>query len=273
MKRGILYILLLIFVSGCVKKTDWTLDGTVPDMIVVNAILTDETGKQTVTLTYPVTTLNEVARPVTGANVLINNEDSTYHLTEQPAGSGLYVTPSTFGAVFGKHYSLLIFLGEKVYSAKATMTEGFVFEPLHYMKNDDDDLYYIDFVTSTFNTESSAMWEVMLDWSKVPGYEQADSMACKKRLLFYTLPTLDVSEIFPPEMQSVSFPAGTSIIERRYSLSPDYAEFTRSLLLETNWQGGLFCSAPANVTTNLSSGATGYFAVCAVTTLAFPVEK
>jgi hypothetical protein len=39
------------------------------------------------------------------------------------------------------------------------------------------------------------------------------------------------------------------------------------MLLETNWTGGLFTVAPANVGTNLSEGAFGFFGACAVTEL------
>jgi hypothetical protein len=111
------------------------------------------------------------------------------------------------------------------------------------------------------------MWEVLLDWSKVPGYPPADSLKCRARLLFYTLSTLDVSEIFAPAMEQISFPVGTVINETRYSLTPEYAAFIREVLLETQWQGGLFNSTPANVPTNLSAGGAGFFAVCGVYTI------
>jgi hypothetical protein len=90
-------------------------------------------------------------------------------------------------------------------------------------------------------------------------------------MLFYTLPTLDVSEIFAPVMESISFPAGTIITERRYSLTPEHAEFLREMLLETSWTGGLFSVANSNVTTNLSEGAAGYFGACSVTSLSLTV--
>ena len=62
------------------------------------------------------------------------------------------------------------------------------------------------------------------------------------------------------EMEVIKFPLGTKIVERKYSLNPGYTEFTRTDFPETNWKGGLFDSAPANIPTNLSKGAVGYFA-------------
>lgn len=73
-----------------------------------------------------------------------------------------------------------------------------------------------------------------------------------------------MSEIFAPSIEKVSFPEGTTIIETRYSLTHEYAEFIREVLLETQWQRALFNTIPANVPTNLSAGWAGFFAVCGV---------
>ena len=264
MKRVFLYILILLSFSGCEKKTDWQLKSQAGKLIVVDGIITSDSRTQSLTLTFPVTELNAKPAPVTGANILISNEDSVFHITEQPAGSGVYKSISKFQAREGKNYSLLIFYGDQVISAKSAIVPASIFNFLVYLKDDDSGLYHISWVASSFSTESPAMWEVLLDWSKVPGYLQTDSTKCKARLLFYTLSTLDVSEIFAPSIEKVSFPAGTTIIETRYSLTHEYAEFIREVLLETQWQGALFNTIPANVPTNLSAGGAGFFAVCGV---------
>jgi hypothetical protein len=264
MKRMFLYILLVLSFSGCEKKTDWQLKSQASKLIVVDGIITSELKTQSLTLTFPVSELNTKPVPVTGANILISDEDSVFHMTEQPAGSGIYKSIKPFQAREGKNYSLLIFYGDQIISAKSAMVPGLPFSFLVYSRDDDSGLYHISWVGSSFSTEFPAMWEVLLDWSKVPGYQQADSTKCKARLLFYTLSTLDVSEIFAPSVEKVSFPAGTKINETRYSLTPEYAEFIREVLLETQWQGALFNTIPANVPTNLSAGGAGFFAVCGV---------
>ncbi len=231
----------------------------------------DESKSQTIRITLPVIDLNVPPLPVTGADILISNEDSTWQLTENPVNSGLYLTDPTFLAQLGKTYTLLIYLDNTIYSAKAYMVPGSVFKELQYVKNPDNDLFHIDWVTSAFSSQNPAMWELLIDWSQVPGFENADPASCKARMLFYTLPTLDISQIFAPEMEKIFFPAGTIINERRYSITPEHAEFLRELLLETNWTGGLFSLANANVMTNLSNGAMGYFGVCAVTSLSITV--
>ncbi|MCO5267212.1 MAG: hypothetical protein M9948_15220, partial [Lentimicrobium sp.] len=62
----------------------------------------------------------------------------------------------------------------------------------------------------------------------------------------------------------IRFPSGTTITERKYSLTTEHAAYLRALLSETTWQGGLFNTAPANLPTNLSGNGMGYFGICAV---------
>ncbi len=268
---------LIFLAAACVKQVDWPLTNETGNLIVVDGILTNEEKTQSITISHPIANVNETPVPVTGANVNVSNEDSAWHLTESPIKPGTYETPSTFLAIPGKNYSLLIYNQGKVYSAKAAMAPGSVFPVLRYSREEDGDLYHIDYVASAFTAGEPAMWEILIDWSKVPGYDTLAPSLTKARVIFYTLKTLDVSEIFAPAVEEVLFPTSSVagkqalIEERRYSLTPEHAEFIRTLLLETEWQGGLFCSASANVATNLSSGATGFFGVCAVNSVSITV--
>jgi len=272
MKKNIHILLILFTLVSCQKEVSWNIPVSELNFIIVDGVITNVRGSQSIRVFYPVTQLNANPAPVAGAQVLITSEDSLWQLKEDTVTPGIYRTGNTYIAIPGKNYSLFISYRDKVYSAKASMVPGSEFRELEYVKNEDNDLYHLDWVANAFSSENPAKWEILLDWSKVPGYTQLNQELCKARLEFFTLPALDVSEIFAPEMQKISFPAGTQITENRYSITPGYAAFLRTLLLETNWQGGLFNTAPSNVVTNLSSGAKGYFAACAVTTVYLTVK-
>jgi hypothetical protein len=272
MKKIKIYILGIMVLVGCVKEADWQAFEQAPVLIAVEATLTDEQKAHKVQITFPVNELNELPQPVTGATVLVSNEYADWVLQEDTAHSGYYYTDSGFVALLNMNYTLQIFYQDMLYSAKASMVPGKFFNPLLYKQNSDDEWYHIDWVASAFDAENPAMWEILIDWSEVPGFQNQSTEDCKARLLFYSLPSLDVSEIFAPAVEDINFPPGSLITQRRYSLTPDYAEYLRTLLLETTWQGSLFPSANANVSTNLSEGAAGYFSVCAVTQLSFIVQ-
>ena len=271
MKRYWIHIILIIILSACAKKADWDAPNDEYRYIVVEGIITNEYRVQYIYLHFSKANLNDVAVPVSDAEVIISNEDETYTLIEDPEEAGRYITDTVVVGRFSKNYSLIIYYQERFYSAQAYMVPGKAFAELAYKKNDDDDLYHIDYVASSFEAEDPAMWEIQIDWSSVPGYEDNDPETCREKLLFYTLPTLDVSQVFAPIVEQVYFPEGTKLLERRYSLTAEHAEYVRTLLLETSWQGGVFPSDPANVITNLSDGAIGFFGICAVNSLSLTV--
>jgi hypothetical protein len=269
--KKFVYILILLLVS-CAKETDWQPEASTDDYIIIDGIITNEGTLHNVYLKYSRKNLDDDIVPISDAVVIVSNEDSTWQFSEDLAEPGKYTSERIITALTGKNYSLLVLIEGNIYSAQALMAPGKAFSELSYKKNEENNLYHIDFVASAFEEDDPAMWEIYLDWSAVPGYENTDPESCRKRLLFYTLTTLDVSQVFAPLVEDVSFPAGTRIDQRRYSLTSEHAEFIRSLLLETNWQGGVFPTDPANIQSNISEGGLGYFAVCAVNKLSLIVE-
>ncbi|MHC1775578.1 MAG: DUF4249 family protein [Lentimicrobium sp.] len=266
-----LYQILLIALSAagfsaCEQQADWPLDEFSGDYIVVDGNITNEVKVQEIRLLKPMIHPNDEPETVGGADVIVSTDENVYTFTEDPARPGVYQSEEVFGGKAGKTYSLLINHDNRIISAKATMVQATDFIFLRYLRQNNTKLFRIVWVANPYNAKRPAMYEILLDWSSVPGYENADPESTKARLLYYTLPTLDVSQIFAPTMETVLFPPGTLITEKRYSLAPAHAEFIRALLSETNWQGGLFNSAAANLPTNLSDHATGFFGACAVTT-------
>ncbi|MBU0763481.1 MAG: hypothetical protein KJ607_01460, partial [Bacteroidetes bacterium] len=139
------------------------------------------------------------------------------------------------------------------------------FSPLHYdTVPGRSELFYITQVSGVYSPGEPAMWEVFLDWSHVPEYELLPDSSCRARVWYYSLTTVDVSQIFSPQQEQVIFPEGTRIVEKKYSLTLQHEEFIRGMLSETVWRGGYFDVTPANITTNLSEGAIGYFGACTV---------
>ncbi len=268
MKMLFRLLVIAFMLAGCEAKTDWPLQTVIHDFIVVDATITDENMIQVVQLSHPVDKLNEIPLPVTGAVVILTLPDALYKFHELPASPGKYVSNVAFAGKKNKIHSLQVALGSNIYTAKANMEPGALFSLLNYARDKQTGLYHISKVyANAFNPSRPAMFEVLLDWSNVPGYQNKNPDSCKSRQLYYVLPTLDVSQVFAPAAEQVNFPSGTIIQEKRYSLTPEHAEFIRELLSETTWQGGLFNSAAANIPTNLSQGAVGYFSACAVTTL------
>lgn len=255
---------MIVLLAGCEKAIDWPVAGDNNDYIVVDGMITDEYKIQEIRLTKTISAPNELPEPVENAEVIVSTDDRVYTFKEDEERPGHYISDTLFAGVTGKDYTLFINAGNRIISARAKMVAVSNFVFLRYAHQGNKKLFRITWVSNPYSAGNPAMYEVLLDWSMVPGYENLPPDSTKARLLYYTLPTLDVSQMFAPEMETVVFPPGTIITERKYALTGEHAAYIRALLAETNFQGGLFNSVPSNLPMNLSGRGIGYFSACAV---------
>jgi hypothetical protein len=269
-----IYIMLItiLLALSCEIAADWNIQGNNEEFIVVYGIITNEKKAHEIAVSKSVSTINEKSRPVSGANVLIYDGDSLHQLTENPLNQGIYNTDQGFRAFINKTYNLIVTTEGKQYFANASMVPVTPFRALRYKYDEKKELFFIDSVTQTFNQQDAAMYEIVIDWSELEAYASVPKANRKARLFYYSLNTIDISQVFEPEKEKVYFPSGTLITQRKYSLSPIHALFIRSLLLETQWRGGLFDVSQGNVFTNLSNGAKGFFGASTVVEHSFIVN-
>lgn len=258
MPRILKYILVIAICGGCEEQITWDLDTRETPLLVVEAMITNERIRHQVRLSRPVIELNAIPEPISGATIVIQDPENSYNLVEDPSGSGIYLTDS-MRAVFDRIYTLVIRVGENEYTAETSMVPVTPLDTLKYSTAGSSEDYY---TLNLFDTDEPSMTEYYLDWSKVPGFSDHDS--CLARIIYYSLNTIDVGEMFKPEQEQVVFPQGTIVYRRKYSMNEAHAAFVRTLLSETEWRGGLFDVQPGNVQTNLSEGAVGYFAASTV---------
>ncbi len=269
--RKLFSILFIISLFSCEKQIEWTTEKANFNTVVVEAIITNENKYQEIRLSKPRTDINDETVPVSDALVKVYYDDSVYYFREKDTEYGTYLSNNKFMAVVGKTYYLEISYNEKIYLAKSQMTPVKPFFPLTYRKvNSTSNNYEITWVANTYDLNEQAMYEIDIDWTSVPN-ASADTIK-KAKLYYYTLNTVDVSQAFSPDLEKVEFPRGSIIIEKKYSLTDDYADFIRSLLAEIQWRGGFFDEAPGNLNTNIDNGGLGYFSVCSVVTQTIVVK-
>ncbi len=261
-KKTIAILMILFFFASCVEKVDWPTQTVSNTNIVVDGIITNEYKQHAITLSLPTTELNQIPEAISGATVTITNGDTTFTLSETPIGSGIYLTDS-IQATENKTYTLSISYKSKTYTAQTYLSSVNSIIPITYFFNSADSTFYYDWKIDVFFAEN-AMHELLFDWSKVTGYENLDSSQNHFLGYIYTLKTIDVNEIFAAQKENAIFPAGTIIVEKKYSLTPEHANYIRALLSETQWNGNVFEASPANLPTNLSEGAIGFFGGCEV---------
>ncbi|MEN8119059.1 MAG: DUF4249 family protein [Bacteroidota bacterium] len=261
-KLSFVILLFLVFTS-CEKEVAWTFEPTT-SQIAVDGLLTNVKKSHLIRITKSVAELNEEPEPVSKAFVTINNGDTVQILTEFPENSGIYKTDSNYWPVINKIYSLQILYNGERYTATARMVPVTPFNKLSYVYNPNNNMYYIDSVAKSFSSKESAMYEIIIDWSHLPDYANLPFTEKRATLYYYTLRTIDISQVFAPDKETAYFPLGARILEKKYSLAPQHAEFIRSMLSETEWRGGFFDVTQANVRTNISNGGLGFFGASTV---------
>ncbi|MCB0490296.1 MAG: DUF4249 family protein [Cyclobacteriaceae bacterium] len=252
-----LFLLIVLLCCGCEDRIDQPLSSVETGSIVVEAHFTNENKNQLVKLTKPYLEQNGSVVPVSGATVVVvEGADTFYPLVETPAGSGEYFT-SNMIAVFGRVYTLVIRHqgGEFVAQARSVPVEPL--SPLTY-ENAGNDQYRL--MLNESGSESNYI-EYELSWADTPVCNPGTN--CLGLVTYYDLKNVDVQDLFKPDKKDFLFPVGTRVIRRKYSVAPEYRDFLRSVLSETEWRGGIFDIQRANASGNVS-GALGFFAVSSV---------
>jgi Domain of unknown function (DUF4249) len=253
-------VTILLFISllfACEERysTEFGLSNT--GLLTVEAVLTNENMNQKIKLSLPYQQLNGTSAPATGATVRVQEGTGViYTFAEDVTNPGIYHSPP-FQAVVDMVYTLQIIYNGQEYRAQDSSVPVAPLTPMQYQKvneqyelilnNSGEDPYYIDHQVIWENTSACV-----------------SGNSCEGRIVFYDLKSIDVNEIYKPAKEQFLFPAGTTVTRKKYSVSPAYRTFLRSILSETEWRGGVFDVDRANATTNLSKGAIGFFAVTTV---------
>ncbi|MBN2890330.1 MAG: DUF4249 family protein [Bacteroidales bacterium] len=263
------FIIFILTLFSCEKAIDWKFYPSENQYIVVESIITNENSNKEVKINYSAQNLNEKPQPVFGAEVIVSDGFNEYTFTE--ADSGIYISDNKLVAVVNRIYTLTIIIEEKTYTAVSAMVPVNDFEPISYSYTDDSSCRFSS-TPSQFLPDENSMYKITIDYSNLPEYTDSSYYQTHKIVYYYSLSSIDVPEIFAPDAEKLTFPRGSIITERKYSLTPQHADFMRSMLLETSWRGGVFDVEHGNVTTNLSEGALGYFGACSVIQKSFVAE-
>lgn len=240
---------------SCETETSWELHENAP-VLIVDAIITNENKAHAIRVYHSSTELNAAPQGISGVNIRITDGTNWALFTESESEKGLYISPA-FAATGNRTYALLIEYNGFRDTAYAQMAAISPIRSPYYTY--DNGLYTYNYTGS----DLPAMTEVFYDWSHLPDFCE-EYGSCQAAQSYYSLNNIDIVKEFAPEKQTIPFPAGTKVIQRKYSLSEAHQQFVRSLLIETQWRGGIFDIEHGNVPTNFNYGVRGWFATCMV---------
>ncbi len=271
MKR-IAFIILIIAValSACTERVEIELDDSFT-RLVVDGVITTDTGKHVVRLTETTSYYyNQQPPAVSNAIVtLTDSEGNQVQLTENRPG--IYETDPDFHAVAGRSYTLDIILEEEMngyseYQAVSKVpdiypidsiglanrpdwgSQGFIEVQCYYQDPIEKNFYMFDIFKNGDHLTDTITNRFVTDDELYNGnYTNGIGVGWLNQGY---------------ERERVS--PGDTIVFRASSITEGYANFIWTLQEETGFSTPLFSGPPANVKSNISNGAVGFFAANAV---------
>lgn len=286
--RHLLFALLgLGSLVSCTKEME-TLDLEASQkMLIVEASFTNILKEHEVKLTRSAGYLTEEDIPfVTNATVTITDDaGNTFPLTYDK--DGVYKTQQVQGEI-GRTYTLNVAVDGTTYTASETMKRVPPIDSLYYQsqkgsdidqsgrpgtKTYDKDKYrtrFLIFTTEPDGTGDYYYWSI----------EKNDTLITDTlgQTLFVDDQFVDGSDylVFEYDERAEFNPVyglpGDTITITTHAVTKKYYDYIFGVLLETDFSGSPFGGAPANIATNLSDGAQGYFSVEACAPYKFELQ-
>jgi hypothetical protein len=263
--KNILLIAFILTLFSCEKTIDFDLNNEENSRLVVEADLTDQVKAHRVKLTRTSSYYENQSAPVeTGATVTISDGTTVQLLTE--VTPGIYETPSTYAGIIGNTYTLTINTSNNQnytassYLASVAPIDTILFD-LGKDFEDNDVLILQHFGPEPLGVGNNYMWLVNINGIDFTG-KVGD-------LTFVTDEFVDGNYIAGFEFQEIKLEDlpvvdTMKVTVEMHSISRPYYDFLLAVLLETEYNGGLFSGPPANIPSNISNGALGFFRASAV---------
>ena len=245
-----------LIITGCTEPMELDLEEQELDRLVVEGWVDTEAASPEILLSYTGTLEDgQTAPPVTGAQVEMLRGNDQFQFGENAPGR--YVTPFRINPQTGDELTLRVLLDGEAFEATTVIppvaTLDTVTLDLQPGQNPGDWPFYEVRVwfTEPDRTGDAYTWKTYLNGT--PTFESLQD------LQVYNDDLVNGNYIpGVPVAWCVAEP-GDTITVVQYSLTPDAYDFFEAILSETEWKNGIFDPAPANVPSNLSNGALGYF--------------
>ncbi len=272
--RNITYILALLFLTSCTEIIDIELKNTGDSRLVVFSEFTDQYQVQTVRLSKTTAFLDSTIIPtVSNAKLFVSWDGGTIELDEITDNPGYYQTNSPFKVEPSTLYTLHISEVDvnndgtmESYTASDMCLQVTEIDSIKIGKDlgdtNDDNVWDIKLYAVEPGNETNYYYFETLINNEKASYSVNDWWVTDDRYFngssFAGAP-VQVNEFEIPNEE-------TPITLRMVSISKKYYEFLIAAQIESGAKVPLFSGPPANLPTNLSNGALGYFSVQSVAT-------
>lgn len=256
--KNIFYLLIFLFVmQSCKEKIDIDIPAG-EKKFVVEAELTTETDSSFVKLSMTADYYSSDPYP-TISNAAVTVTSNGVSTVFSHVGNGFYKAPSPFAGIKNQTYELNIVHQGKTYTSTAVLVPMFrvdsifqVFKPKKFPLEEGYSINYIGFDDRP---------KVKYTYFRIGYFDtilQRDSLS-EDKILFNSDQT-PINEYYTFELPFTRFKVGETCIMIFRSVDKNMNDFIEAYNTQTSGAPGPFQSPPANLPTNITGGAIGYFA-------------
>jgi len=267
LRKIFVLILMILLLGRCTERIDIEVDSTYTRLVVEGYITTD-TMQHTVRLTKTSDYFfNMPAPPVTGAIVEIDDGSSVFTLTETMENPGQYFTSSDFHGIPGKRYNLLI--SQVDINEDGIMEEYSASSELYQVNSIDSiTLELMESTHFSFYQVRVYAWDPPIkNFYAFKVYKNGvlltDSLAnliIQDDVYFNGNYTYGIpSQFLDQQREDERIIPGDTVTFELNGITEEYYRFVIETQSEIFYHTPLFSGPPANISTNLSNGAIGFF--------------
>ncbi|QMU28739.1 DUF4249 domain-containing protein [Adhaeribacter radiodurans] len=260
---------LMLALTSCETVVDLDLKQSEPKL-AVEAIITDQANQNTVKLTLSAPYAKNVEpTPVNDAQVIItDNAGNTIPFIHET--NGLYKPATDFKGVIGRSYTLTILANGQSYTATSVLNSVPTLDKVTYEyvdgKNDDygrEEGYYISTAFQDIAGVKNYYKLYVVVNGQLRQQQSSDILVTEDKL--YDGSYLDDLQLF------TAFAQNDQLEVNLLSLTKEAYDFYAAMSDLAN-QGGLMGRNPANLPTNISNGAVGFFSTSAISSKSLVIE-
>jgi hypothetical protein len=264
--KTITYILgLTLLVLSCTEELDLDYSNVRISKLLVDGRISTDTTAHTVKISRTVGYKAEDVSPEEGATITIFDGAKMIPLNETSAG--IYQTDSSVYGEIGKSYTLNITLSDgSEYHAKTDINAVSPIDSINFQResfsftNEDHYLLYF-YGQEPPERGNYYFWNLYLNDSLYndtidESRFESDDFVNGQYIYDFDIYWVDLEEV-PWDTVDVKL--------EMLSIPEEYNTYLIELFSETSWRGGPFDPTPANISTNISNGAIGFFYGAAIT--------
>ncbi len=248
--------------TSCTEEIDLELNDSFTRLVVEGNIGTD-TVNQKIRLTKSTSYFYNQEPPVIqGASVKVSDGTTIYNFIEDLNNPGYYISENPFAGVPGKTYSLdiqnvaLEQNGDvQSYKAEETMKQILIIDSIYAVRVNifgNDGYIVYGFAQEPATPKDFYMWRYYVNNRLITDTIDKVTFGSDEFVNGNYLSNLELG--FFTEGK----PGDTLTVETN-TITEDYYEFIITFMIETQFSGGGFTGPPANIKSNISNGAVGYF--------------